>query len=84
MEIPASYKGREQAFVKHTLLRAYLERLFMIVGQHEFRAALPYQYCAKVLGQAKGTAEQGRKSVGDKLSPVEIDGKTMGQVKEGT
>ncbi len=33
MEIPASYKGREQAFVKHTLLRTYLERLFMIVGQ---------------------------------------------------
>ena len=37
MEIPASYKGREQAFVKHTLLRTYLERLFMIVGQHEKR-----------------------------------------------
>jgi len=35
MEIPASYKGREQAFVKHTLLKSYLERLFMIVGQHE-------------------------------------------------
>lgn len=35
MEIPESYKGREQAFVKHTLLRTYLERLFMIVGQRE-------------------------------------------------
>ena len=35
MEIPASYTGREQAFVKHTLLKSYLERLFMIVGQHE-------------------------------------------------
>jgi three-Cys-motif partner protein len=35
VEIPASYKGREQAFVKHTLLKSYLERLFMIVGQHE-------------------------------------------------
>ena len=35
MEIPASYIGREQAFVKHTLLKSYLERLFMIVGQHE-------------------------------------------------
>jgi three-Cys-motif partner protein len=33
MEIPAGYKGREQAFVKHTLLKTYLERLFMIVGQ---------------------------------------------------
>jgi len=34
MEIPASYLGREQAFVKHTLLKSYLERLFMIVGQY--------------------------------------------------
>jgi three-Cys-motif partner protein len=34
MEIPASYIGREQAFVKHTLLKSYLERLFMIVGQY--------------------------------------------------
>lgn len=33
MDYPLSYKGREQAFVKHTLLRMYLERLFMIVGQ---------------------------------------------------
>ncbi len=33
MEIPASYKGREQAFIKHTLLETYLERLFVIVGQ---------------------------------------------------
>ena len=35
MEIPASYYGREQAFIKHTLLKTYLERLFMIIGQHE-------------------------------------------------
>ena len=35
MEIPAHYKGREQAYVKHRLLEAYLERLFMIVGHHE-------------------------------------------------
>jgi three-Cys-motif partner protein len=35
MERLSSYKGKEQAFIKHTLLEAYLERLFMIVGQHE-------------------------------------------------
>jgi len=34
MEIPAEYSGREQAYFKHCLLEAYLERLFMIVGQH--------------------------------------------------
>lgn len=35
MEIPAHYKGREQAYFKHRLLEAYLERLFMIVGHHQ-------------------------------------------------
>jgi len=34
MQIPEHYKGREQAYFKHRLLKAYLERLFMIVGQH--------------------------------------------------
>ena len=29
------YKGREQAFIKHSLLTAYLARLFMIIGQSE-------------------------------------------------
>jgi three-Cys-motif partner protein len=33
--IPEAYKGRESAFIKHTLLRSYLERLFMILGQFE-------------------------------------------------
>lgn len=28
------YEGREQAFVKHELLTAYLERFMMILGQH--------------------------------------------------
>jgi len=35
MQIPEHYKGREQAYFKHSLLKAYLERLFMIVGQHQ-------------------------------------------------
>ncbi len=35
MAVPESYRGREQAFVKHELLRAYLKRLFMIIGQHQ-------------------------------------------------
>jgi three-Cys-motif partner protein len=33
--LPESYKGREQAFIKHCLLKAYLERLLMIIGRHE-------------------------------------------------
>lgn len=37
MEIPENYKGREQSLIKHRLLQTYLERLFMIIGQHESR-----------------------------------------------
>lgn len=33
--IPAEYIGREQAYVKHTILRVYLQRLFMIIGRSE-------------------------------------------------
>ncbi len=33
MKIPAQYKGREQAYIKHTLLETYLFKLFMIIGQ---------------------------------------------------
>ncbi len=31
--MPDVYIGREQAYVKHTILRTYLQRLFMIVGR---------------------------------------------------
>jgi three-Cys-motif partner protein len=33
--ISPHYLGREQALVKHTLLKGYIEKLFMIIGQHE-------------------------------------------------
>lgn len=33
--IPMEYQGREQAYVKHTILRTYLQRLFMIIGRSE-------------------------------------------------
>ena len=32
-KMPDAYIGREQAYVKHTILKTYLQRLFMIVGQ---------------------------------------------------
>ncbi len=31
--VPATYDGREQAYVKHVLLESYLETLVMIIGQ---------------------------------------------------
>lgn len=35
MKVPENYRNREQAYVKHHLLRTYLERLFMIIGQSQ-------------------------------------------------
>jgi hypothetical protein len=32
---PEDYKGKEQTYIKHTLLNNYLYRLFMIIGQYE-------------------------------------------------
>ena len=37
MDDPNHYKGREHSGVKHYLLKSYLERLFMIIGQSEPR-----------------------------------------------
>ncbi len=37
MYIPDGYRGREQAFVKHRLLRGYLEKLIMTVGHSRAR-----------------------------------------------
>jgi three-Cys-motif partner protein len=37
MQESDQYKGREHSGVKHYLLENYLERLFMIIGQHERR-----------------------------------------------
>ncbi len=30
--VPDAYDGREQAFIKHQLLKGYMEKLFLIVG----------------------------------------------------
>ena len=30
--IPSAYDGREKALIKHKLLEAYLEKLFLIIG----------------------------------------------------
>ena len=44
--IPGHYRGREQAFVKHTLLKGYIEKLFMIadfmaLGSRQTRTGRP-------------------------------------------
>lgn len=53
MVIPDQYKGREQAYFKHRLLEAYLERLFMIVGQYQ--KTICYVDCFAGPWQEKGT-----------------------------
>jgi three-Cys-motif partner protein len=52
MDIPERYKGHEQAFVKHSLLKAYLERLFMIIGQ--FHRQIRYVDCFSGPWQEEG------------------------------
>jgi len=42
--MPEAYIGREQAYVKHTILKTYLQRLFMIVGQGR-EAVINYVDC---------------------------------------
>lgn len=32
MAVPSAYRGKETSFIKHELLRAYLKRLFLIIG----------------------------------------------------
>jgi len=43
MKVPENYRNREQTYVKHHLLRTYLERLFMIIGQYQ--SAIRYVDC---------------------------------------
>jgi len=40
MEESDHYKDREHSGVKHYLLESYLEKLFMIVGQHNKRTSV--------------------------------------------
>jgi len=34
-KMPDNYIGKEQAYIKHTILKTYLQHLFMIVGQRK-------------------------------------------------
>lgn len=38
--VPEAYQGREQAFIKHELLKAYLEKLFLILGMSSSRLGI--------------------------------------------
>jgi hypothetical protein len=56
----ANYTGREAAYIKSELLRAYLEPLFMIIGQRELR--IGYVYCSPGPWQ-KGGQDPGDTSI---------------------
>lgn len=38
--VPEAYQGREQAYIKHELLEAYLEKLFLIIGMSSGRLGI--------------------------------------------
>lgn len=38
--VPEAYQGREQAYIKHELLKAYLEKLFLIIGMSSGRLGI--------------------------------------------
>lgn len=42
--MPETYRGREQAFIKHQLLESYLEKLFLIVGMSARRLGIT-EFC---------------------------------------
>jgi len=65
MKLPLSYQSREQAFVKHHLLSNYLEKLFMIIGQHQ--ASIRYVDCFSGPWQ-EGSADLQDTSVGIALA----------------
>jgi three-Cys-motif partner protein len=73
MEGLEDYKGREQAFVKHRLLEAYLKRLFMIVGQ--FQSSICYVDCFA------GPWKENREDLMD--TSVGISIKIMADCREG-
>ena len=68
MLIPESYRGREQAFVKHKLLEAYLQRLFMIIGLN--RDIIQYVDCFSGPWQ-EGSADLSDTSIGIALKIFE-------------
>lgn len=73
MPVPDSYHGREQAYVKHHLLRAYLERLFMIIGQR--------QSCIRYVDCFSGPWQEGSESLQDTSIGIVLD--IMQKCKEG-
>ncbi len=73
MPVPASYHGREQAFVKHHLLETYLQRLFMIIGLRQ--KTILYVDCFSGPWQ-EGSADLHDTSIGISL-------KIIGKSREG-
>lgn len=73
MSVPENYHGREQAYVKHRLLRAYLERLFMIIGQ--------YQSCIRYVDCFSGPWQEGSENLQDTSIGIVLD--IMRKCKEG-
>lgn len=67
-EMPLSYQRREQAYLKHTILKAYLQRLFLIVGKKK-EDVINYVDCFSGPWQA-GDEKLGDTSIGVSLEQM--------------
>lgn len=68
--IPKAYIGREQAYVKHQILRTYLQRLFLIIGQKS-ESVINYIDCFSGPWQA-GDEKLSDTSIGVSLAQMDV------------
>jgi three-Cys-motif partner protein len=68
MKVLESYRGREQTYIKHTLLEAYLLRLFMIIGLRQKKVR--YVDCFSGPWQ-EGSADLRETSIGISLKNIQ-------------
>lgn len=85
MTVPDIYEGREQALVKHTLLRSYLEKLVLIIGmsaKRVGRAQICYVDCfagpwgssdERLEGTSISLSLSTLKSCKEKLASLKVD-----------
>jgi three-Cys-motif partner protein len=86
--VPGIYDGREQALVKHTLLKSYLEKLVLIIGmgaKHARRAEICYVDCfagpwgsldERLEGTSISLSLKTLESCKQKLSSLNVDART--------
>lgn len=78
-QIRTEYQSREHALVKHSILRAYLERLFMIVGQSFDVVQFVDCYSGPWLTKSDGLEDS---SIGIAIKAMEDCRKRLGEIRK--